>query len=478
MINILSFLLITSFAFGQTKSEIEISSLQYNTVELKSDYFPKEKRTIKIFLPKGYDTAKKYPVIYTLDGYSLFDLTAKYVEQLSKVTIENEYDVATDAIPKVIVVGIYHNNRNLETTPNFSKYPNGDETIYLEGSEKLKNFLFKDVIPYINSKYNTSGYNSIIGHSDTAHFVMCLPFQNNNPFNGIISLSLSGESESFKRKIEPYLTTNKKTNIFIGYGSKDFDFNEFAKHLKGKVFNDNLKISKFNANHNEMPAISLIQGIKFLFKEYRNIDDFYIESNRENFNIKEYLNLYQSKNKKAYGIETQIKEVDFYSLIQMSINTKNKKALNQILEYNSKVNGYPTQTHMLFLYYKEIGDFEKANYLANKILNSKDDFENRVLKACLESYYDFYINDIKNSEKAIAFFEQGKNKFKDNQIEFSYFIAKASIENNTRKRLGKSNLKYCLKNYKQNIYFREIDLKNLKRNKKLCTQPCKINCWF
>ena len=86
---------------------------------------------------------------------------------------------------------------------------------------------------------------------------------------------------------------------------------------------------------------------------------------------------------------------------------------------------------------------------------------NRVLKACLEFYYDFYINDIKNPEKAIAFFEQGKNKFKDNQIEFSYFIAKASIENNTRKRLGKSNLKYCLKNYKQNIYFREIDLKNL-----------------
>lgn len=196
MINIFSFLLITSFAFGQTKSEIEISSLQYNTVELKSDYFPKEKRTIKIFLPKGYDTVIKYPVIYTLDGYSLFDLTAKYVEQLSKLTIENEYDVATDAIPKVIVVGIYHNNRNIETTPNFSKYSNGDETIYLEGSKKLKNFIFKEVIPYINSKYNTSGYNSIIGHSNTAHFVMCLPFQKNNPFNGIISLSLNGESDA------------------------------------------------------------------------------------------------------------------------------------------------------------------------------------------------------------------------------------------------------------------------------------------
>ena len=462
IINIFSFLLITSFAFGQTKSKIEISSLEYNIVELKSEYFPNENRIIKIFLPKNYDITKKYPVIYTLDGYSLFDLTAKYVDQLSKLTIENDYDVATDVIPQSIVVGIYHNNRNKETTPNFSKYSDGDETIYLEGSEKLKNFLFEDVVPYINTKYNTSGYNSIIGHSNTAHFVICLPFKKNNPFNGIISLSLSGESENFKRKIEPYLTTNKKKNIFIGYGTKDYDFNEFAKDLKGKVFNNNLKISEFNANHNEMPAISLIQGIKFLFNEYRNIEDFYIESNKENFDIREYLKLYHSKNKKLYGIETQIKEVDFYSLIQMSINTKNKKALNQIIEYDLKVNGYPTQTHTLFFYNKQIGDFEKANYLANKIMNSKDDLENRILNANLEFYYDFYINDLKNTEMGIAFFQQGQKKFKDNQLEFSYFIAKASVENNTQKRLGKTNLEYCLKNYKENRYFREIDLKELK----------------
>ncbi len=62
----------------------------------------------------------------------------------------------------------------------------------------------------------------------------------------------------------------------------------------------------------------------------------------------------------------------------------------------------------------------------------------------------------------IAFFQQGQKKFKDNQLEFSYFIAKASVENNTQKRLGKTNLEYCLKNYKENRYFRKIDLKELK----------------
>lgn len=459
--NIFSFLLISQLLFSQVKTEKSL--LEYNTIELESEYFPDQKRTIKILLPKEYDNSKKYPVIYTLDGNSLFNVTSNYVKQLSKLTIEDDYDYATDVIPQSIVVGIFHNNRSYETTPNFSKYPNGDETIYLEGSEKLKNFLIADVIPYINSKYSTSGYNSIIGHSNTAHFVMCLPFQNNNPFNGIISISLSGESTNFKRKIKSYLATNDKTNIFIGYGTKDFDFNEFAKYLKDKVTKDNLRISEFNANHNEMPAISLIQGLKFLFKEYRNIDDFYTESKKENFDVKEYLEHYQKKNKKHYGIKTKIKEDDFYSLIQMSINTKNENALNQILEYDSKVNGFPTQTHMLFVYYKEIGNFKKAEYFANKMLNSTDNFEIRVLKANLDIYYDFYFNNLNNFEKGIAFFEEGKKQFKDNQLEFSYFIAKASIENNTARRIGKTNLKYCMKNYKQNRYFKEIDLKNLNK---------------
>lgn len=233
IINIFSFLLISQLSISQIKTEKSI--LEYNTIELESEFFPNQKRMIKILLPKDYDSSKKYPVIYTLDGSSLFDLTSNYVTQLSKLTIEDDYDYATDTIPQSIVVGIFHNDRGYETQPNFSQYPNGDDTIYLEGSEKLKNFLIADVIPYINSKYSTSGYNSVIGHSNTAHFVMCLPFQNNNPFNGIISLSISGESINFKRKVASYLAKNEKINVFIGYGTKDFGFNEFAKYLKEKV---------------------------------------------------------------------------------------------------------------------------------------------------------------------------------------------------------------------------------------------------
>jgi predicted alpha/beta superfamily hydrolase len=442
-------------------SQVAKNSPKYIAIELNSTYFTDQKRKIKIVLPDNYSQLKKYPVIYTLDGNSLFDLTSNYVAQLSKLTIENNYDYATDVIPQSIVVGIYHNDRNYETTPNFSQYSGGDETIYTEGSEKLKKFLFEEVIPYVDANYTTSGYNSIIGHSNTAHFVMCLPFQENNPFSGIVSLSLSGESKQFKKKIESFLSNNEKTSIFIGYGTKDFGFNEFAKQLEKEQYNYNLLVNRFDANHNETPAISMVNAIKFLFKEYRNIEDFYNESLKNDFKIGDYLELYSRKNKNFYGISTKLKEDDFYSLIEMSIISKNENALNQLIEYNEKVNGYQTQTHMMFVYNKDIGSLEKAEFYARKMLNSKDDFENRILNANLQLYYNFYAHDLKDIEKTIDFFEKGKTNFKKNKLEYSYFIAKASIESNTRKKLGKNSLDYCIKNYRHNRYFREDDLKKM-----------------
>ena len=121
-VNIFSFLLITQLAFGQL--ETEKSALEYKVVELESEYFPNQKRLVKIFLPNNYDGSKKYPVIYVLDGSSLFDMTSNYVAQLSKVSIEDDYDYATDAIPQSIVVGVFHGDRGYETQHNFSQLSN------------------------------------------------------------------------------------------------------------------------------------------------------------------------------------------------------------------------------------------------------------------------------------------------------------------------------------------------------------------
>ena len=459
--SILSFLLITMLN-GQSKPSVEEIITSNTIFQLDSKYFPNEKRTIKISVPEGYDDSKKYPTIYTLDGSGLFNLTASYVGHLSKVTLdEDRFDYGTDAIPQSIVIGLFHNDRGYETQPNFTSLESSDETEFVEGTAKLKGFLFEELVPFINLKYSTSGYNSIVGHSNTGHFVMCLPFQKANPFKGIIALSVSGDSENFKNKVKASIENNKDSNIFIGYGIKDFGYNEFAQFLEKEIETNNFKVGKFNANHSELPALSLTEGIKHLFKDYRNFNDFKEISSKKDFEITNYIEGYTTKNKVAYGIETKLKEDDFLSLLEMSIRSKNRNAMAQILKYDSEINGVATQTHMLFIYNNQIEDFEKAEHYANKMLNSKDDFENRVLKANLGHYYKFFITDLKNTQKGLKFFKEGKNKFEDSKLEFSYFIAKIAFQNKIEKSTGTLNLKYCIRNYKANRYFTKTDLETL-----------------
>jgi hypothetical protein len=191
------------------------------------------------------------------------------------------------------------------------------------------------------------------------------------------------------------------------------------------------------------------------------MDDFIEASLKKDFNIADYLDLYQQKNREAYGINTEMKEDDFYTLLDLSIKNKNRRVMNQILEYDAEVNGFEQQTHMMFIYNKQISDYEKAEGYATQMLNSNDEFENRILKANLNHYYEFFIDDLADVEKGMRFFEAGKKRFKDKQLIFSYFIAKISIEHNFKKTKGYSNLKYCMKNFKENRYFNELNLERL-----------------
>lgn len=287
--NLLGFLLINALAYGQIESSVEVVKTKYTVIKLNSEYFPNEKRTIKISLPKNYDKTKRYPVVYTLDGSSLFEIVSNYTQILGNQTLENDYDYGTNTIPPVITVGIFHNDRGLETEPNF----NGLE--YLEKPDNLKKILIFELLPFIKSNYSTSGYNSIIGHSNTAYFTTNLLLQKNNPFQGVIALSLVEGASDFQEKLIETLNSTFSKSYFLGYGIKDNEFNWIAKKIEANLSNKNVLVKKYNTNHTDLPASSLVDGIKYLFNEYRNFNDFNEASSTANFDIGEYLDEYQEK---------------------------------------------------------------------------------------------------------------------------------------------------------------------------------------
>jgi predicted alpha/beta superfamily hydrolase len=143
----------------QTPSE-DKSAPNGNTVQttLHSTILDEDRRLI-IHLPRNYtqDTTRKYPVMYVLDGTSQDDHTA------------DKLGVFSDAglVPAAIVVGLPNTrgNRERDQTPPFMRRNVDDETSPYGAGDKFLSFIEKELIPFIDGNYRTSGERTLTGNS-------------------------------------------------------------------------------------------------------------------------------------------------------------------------------------------------------------------------------------------------------------------------------------------------------------------------
>jgi predicted alpha/beta superfamily hydrolase len=125
-----------------------------------------EERNVIIHLPRNYskDTAQKYPVMYVLDGTSQDGHTA------AKITVLSDAGL----VPAAIVVGLPNTrgNRERDQTPPFMRTNVDDEKSPYGVGDKFLSFIEKELIPFIDSKYRTSGYRTLTGNSRGGLFVL------------------------------------------------------------------------------------------------------------------------------------------------------------------------------------------------------------------------------------------------------------------------------------------------------------------
>jgi predicted alpha/beta superfamily hydrolase len=125
-----------------------------------------EDRSLIIHLPRNYskDTAQKYPVMYVLDGTSQDDHTADKITVLSDAGL----------VPAAIVVGLPNSrgNRERDQTPPFMRRNVDDEKSPYGAGDKFLSFIERELIPFIDSKYRTSGYRTLSGNSRGGLFVL------------------------------------------------------------------------------------------------------------------------------------------------------------------------------------------------------------------------------------------------------------------------------------------------------------------
>jgi enterochelin esterase-like enzyme len=152
----LIFALFATTAFAQTVSGRD---LRIHTLESK---IFNNTRKIRVLLPPGYEDAKNsktyYPVLYLNDGQDLFDAKDSVFTGKEWRVDETVYDlISKGEIGPVIVVGI--DNPGKEMRPN--EYLPWED-IYLSPpvpephGSLYPEFLEKEVIPFIESKYRIS----------------------------------------------------------------------------------------------------------------------------------------------------------------------------------------------------------------------------------------------------------------------------------------------------------------------------------
>ena len=179
-----------SLLFSQIKSaQLKDSAKPFvlgEIIELQSSQLG-EKRILNIYLPEGYnknDTAR-YPVVYLLDGSADEDF----------IHIVGLYQFNSFAwinrVPKSIVVGIATVDRRRDFT--FPTTIESDKKRYptTGHSDKFMAFIEKDLQPFIEKTYKTSGSKTIIGQSLGGLLASEILFKNPTLFNIYIIISPS-----------------------------------------------------------------------------------------------------------------------------------------------------------------------------------------------------------------------------------------------------------------------------------------------
>ncbi len=167
-------------------------------------------RDLIIHFPRNYDQAKKYPVMYVLDGSSQDQHIADKFDSLSRL----------NRVPQTIVVGIPNMsgaNRTFQLVPPFMltdpakpESPPGTADTFLD-------FMELELIPYMAEKYGASGPRLFAGNSRGGLLVMYSLIHKPELFIGrfCFRTPLWRQNNLLVVKTSEFLASKKRLNSFL-----------------------------------------------------------------------------------------------------------------------------------------------------------------------------------------------------------------------------------------------------------------------
>lgn len=375
IILMLFLLLMTNFGFAQNKNVIQIG-----TIDSISSKILNEERKVWIHLPRSAQNTgfakQKYPVVYLLDGDAHFSSVVGMIEELSEIN-------GNTICPEMIVIGITNTNRNRDLTPTHSDIdlpfvPKGLSE-QSGGGEKFVEFLEKELIPYIDSKYPTAPHKTLIGHSFGGLTVMNILTNHSHLFNSYIAIdpSMWWDHQKFLAETEKKLASKKLSNISLFMAAANTmddnmnvvkvkrDTTAFTKHIRSILdLNDFLKQNKkSNINyefkyyndddHGSVPLIATYDGLRFLFK-FNQLKLSVAEKITFNKAVFTKIEKHFEEVSKHLGYKVSIPENTVNAYGYQSLGKKDIDLAGYLFKLN--VDNYPQSPNV----YDSLGDFYEA----------------------------------------------------------------------------------------------------------------------
>ena len=429
----------------------------FQIVEINSKVLD-QKRKLYISLPENYNQQIKYPVIYVTDAHNLhhFEIVSQTIRQQSNFS----------NFPECIVVGIYIIGKE--------RYKEMDRT-YSENGIKFKNYIFEEVIPFVDKNYSTSSFKAIFGHSDGAEYNHYLMFETNNPFDAFMNISenlsyLYNENiEPIRNKFIAFLNRNKKPiKYFIASAKYDHDDFRYRSGLEiDKIFQNNqnntidFKHNVYKSWHNDLVGYSVLDALKFIFSDYQDYSLFENCFTDNKFNYASAKQKFIQQNEKY--IQPYIENENSSAVVFRIIDTSKKvDLLNQMLEFEDpefEIFDYYARA-ILFTEFKDYNTSVKYWEKVIEVNNEQNIIQiiNNKAKFLFETY-----GSINNKEQAYRNLEFLLQKNPEYELEFKYLLAKIGIENNLQIDKSKRYLKQVEKTFKVNKLFNKGDLEKLKK---------------
>jgi predicted alpha/beta superfamily hydrolase len=370
------FIMLSGFGFAQSKTKIEIG-----TIDSISSKILNEKRKIWIHLPKSAQNTsfakQKYPVVYLLDAEGHFSSVVGIIEELSEVN-------GNTNCPEMIVVGITNTNRNRDLTPTYSEvdlpFVPKELSEQSGGGEKFVEFLEKELMPYIDSKYPTAPYKSLIGHSFGGLTTINILTNHTHLFNSYVAIdpSMWWGHQKFLAETTKKLAGKKLSNVSLFMGAANTmddsmnlvkvrkDTTVFTRHIRSildlndffdKNQSSNLKYGyKYyqDDSHGSVPLIATYDAIRFIFQfnqlklsipDQINFDKAVFAKIEKHYdNVSKHL---------GYKVSAPENMVNAYAY--QSLGKKDMDLASYLFKLN--VANYPQSPNV----YDSLGDFYEAN---------------------------------------------------------------------------------------------------------------------